>query len=224
MAAIPPPEGLKEEDYDAIHAAVVETVRGRWFLAEYARRNRVDEVQEMLAAIGRLESVVSGNRSLPPPAEAAPHLRLLIQRADEIAGRLADLVEELRETGAEAYLCNDLEVQSRAVAGLVKSPAADAAPLLTNSAALAPPPLALGSSTEAHQEPARAEPVRAEVARAALPSASVLQPAAPPVSPAPMMPRAMPLEVPVAGGPDPRLAALAAIDSLPLAEKLALFC
>ena len=36
-SAPPPPT---EADYEAIAAAVMETVRGRWFLGEYARRNR----------------------------------------------------------------------------------------------------------------------------------------------------------------------------------------
>ena len=35
--APPPPT---EADYEAIAAAVMETLRGRWFLAEFAKRNR----------------------------------------------------------------------------------------------------------------------------------------------------------------------------------------
>ncbi|HEY0293198.1 MAG TPA: hypothetical protein VGC51_12860 [Hansschlegelia sp.] len=31
------------DDYEAIADAVMETARGRWFLAEYARRNRAAE-------------------------------------------------------------------------------------------------------------------------------------------------------------------------------------
>ena len=47
-----------DSDYDSIHAAVMETVRGRWFLAEYARRNRHAETDALLKAIGRIESFV----------------------------------------------------------------------------------------------------------------------------------------------------------------------
>ena len=47
-----------DSDYDSIHAAVMETVRGRWFLAEYARRNRHAETDALLTAIGRIESFV----------------------------------------------------------------------------------------------------------------------------------------------------------------------
>ena len=40
MPLPPAPMPLTDADYEAIEAAVVETNRGRWFLAEYARRNR----------------------------------------------------------------------------------------------------------------------------------------------------------------------------------------
>ena len=53
-------------DYDAISAAVMETDRGRWFLAEYARRNRRADTCEVLAAIERLAAMVR-------PALAGPH-------------------------------------------------------------------------------------------------------------------------------------------------------
>jgi hypothetical protein len=43
-----------EADYDAICAAVLATERGRWFLAEYARRNRQADTVEIVAAIERI--------------------------------------------------------------------------------------------------------------------------------------------------------------------------
>ncbi|MFC4175132.1 hypothetical protein ACFOYU_24225 [Microvirga sp. GCM10011540] len=42
-------------DYDAIEAAVMETARGRWFLREFARRNRNADTEAVLAALGRIE-------------------------------------------------------------------------------------------------------------------------------------------------------------------------
>ena len=35
-------------DFDAIETAVMETARGRWFLKEYARRNRHADTQTIL--------------------------------------------------------------------------------------------------------------------------------------------------------------------------------
>lgn len=48
--------------YDQIEAAVRETERGRWFLSEYARRNRNADTDVLLGAIHRIESVVTGER------------------------------------------------------------------------------------------------------------------------------------------------------------------
>ncbi|ACL59816.1 hypothetical protein [Methylobacterium nodulans] len=53
------------EEYDAIEAALMETARGRWFLAEFARRNRGDDTERLLAAIARLEATVTAEREAP---------------------------------------------------------------------------------------------------------------------------------------------------------------
>ncbi|SNY94303.1 Chemotaxis phosphatase, CheZ [Cohaesibacter sp. ES.047] len=53
-----PPTPLRQEDYLAIEAAVMETARGRWFLSEYARRNRNADTDTLLNAIDKLEKTV----------------------------------------------------------------------------------------------------------------------------------------------------------------------
>lgn len=53
-----PPPAIPDEDYEAIEAAVMETARGRWFLAEFARRNRSADTAVLLAAIERLEKLI----------------------------------------------------------------------------------------------------------------------------------------------------------------------
>jgi len=58
MQPVRPEPLLSDEDYGAIEAAVMETARGRWFLAEYARRNRNADTDAVLAAIRRLERLV----------------------------------------------------------------------------------------------------------------------------------------------------------------------
>ncbi len=57
------PTPLSRADYDTIEAAVMETERGRWFLAEYARRNRHSDTERVLAAIERLEGSVAQRQS-----------------------------------------------------------------------------------------------------------------------------------------------------------------
>lgn len=59
------PVSLAEADYGSIEEAVMETARGRWFLAEYARRNRHADTLAVLDAIGKLESAVAVPRAAP---------------------------------------------------------------------------------------------------------------------------------------------------------------
>jgi hypothetical protein len=60
---------LSDSDYDAIEAAVMETARGRWFLAEFARRNRHADTRMLLDALARLETVIREERAALATAE-----------------------------------------------------------------------------------------------------------------------------------------------------------
>jgi hypothetical protein len=57
------PAPAAQGDYDSICAALMQTERGRWFLQEYARRNRSADTQILLAAIERIEAVVCAERN-----------------------------------------------------------------------------------------------------------------------------------------------------------------
>jgi len=61
---------LPQADYQAIEAAVMETARGRWFLAEYARRHRAADTAAVLEAIARLEAMLTAARE--PEAAIVP--------------------------------------------------------------------------------------------------------------------------------------------------------
>src|ERR1700722_71967 len=52
----------REEDYDAISEAFMETSRGRWFLSEYARRNRNADTRMVLDAVARIEENLAAQR------------------------------------------------------------------------------------------------------------------------------------------------------------------
>src|ERR1700758_2517593 len=56
-----------EEDYDAIREAFMETARGRWFLDEYARRNRNSDTRMVLDAVARIEETIAAQKQRPPP-------------------------------------------------------------------------------------------------------------------------------------------------------------
>jgi chemotaxis regulatin CheY-phosphate phosphatase CheZ len=78
---------LSEADYDMIESAVLETTRGRWFLAEYARRNRHADTTMLLGAIERLEASLRG--------EATPRL------VDRLRFDLVEMANSIVRTKAE---------------------------------------------------------------------------------------------------------------------------
>ena len=51
-----------EEDYDAISEAFMETSRGRWFLGEYAKRNRNADTRMVLDAVARIEESLAAQK------------------------------------------------------------------------------------------------------------------------------------------------------------------
>jgi hypothetical protein len=59
-----------EADYEAIRDAFMETSRGRWFLGEYAKRNRNADTSMVLDAVARIEHALAAQRHLHQQAEA----------------------------------------------------------------------------------------------------------------------------------------------------------
>ena len=51
-----------EADYDAIQEAFMETSRGRWFLGEYAKRNRNADTRMVLDAVARIEGTLAAQK------------------------------------------------------------------------------------------------------------------------------------------------------------------
>ncbi len=51
-----------EADFEAIELAVMETERGRWFLSQYASRNRHADTQVLLTALSRIEKSIAVHR------------------------------------------------------------------------------------------------------------------------------------------------------------------
>lgn len=83
MNELQPP--LTEDDYGAIEAAVMETERGRWFLAQYAARNRNSDTTALLDAIKKLERTMQSNTA-GAPGMSADQVRFdLVEMAAAIA-------------------------------------------------------------------------------------------------------------------------------------------
>lgn len=95
MTDLPAPRPLlSREDYEAIEVAVMETARGRWFLAEYARRNRNADTTMLLEAIGSLE------RNLAEPSPTALSIELqreLSTMAESIQRTKIDLAHSIAD-------------------------------------------------------------------------------------------------------------------------------
>lgn len=81
------PSANASAEYEAIEATIGASERGRWFLAEYARRNRGAETEVLLGAIARLERSVTADRG----QEAFGHLR----------GNLLDMADAISRTKGE---------------------------------------------------------------------------------------------------------------------------
>jgi len=81
------PSPLTDADYGAIEGAVMETARGRWFLAEFARRNRHADTTMLLKALDRIEAAMRGERSVEP--------------VDRIRFDLVDMAKAISRTKAE---------------------------------------------------------------------------------------------------------------------------
>ena len=87
---------MSEKDYAAIEEAVLSTARGRWFLAEYARRIRAGETDRILLALAALAARLD--------APAQQRLTGTVPPTDPFAIALADidalpLTERLKLTG-----------------------------------------------------------------------------------------------------------------------------
>ncbi|MEK9283976.1 hypothetical protein MTR72_30790 [Bradyrhizobium sp. ISRA442] len=71
-----------EQDYDAIREAFMETARGRWFLGEYAKRNRNADTRMVLDAVAKIEETLAAQRQ-PVIEDRLPEALVAIRRAVE---------------------------------------------------------------------------------------------------------------------------------------------
>jgi hypothetical protein len=128
-----------EQDYDAISEAFMETSRGRWFLGEYAKRNRNADTRMVLDAVARIEENLAAQRQPAPEndglAEALAAIRQALDEARTAASAALDslALEEhlapvrkgarvireiawrLREIGADGRICDLIDSQVGAI-------------------------------------------------------------------------------------------------------------
>ncbi len=127
-----------QADYDAISEAFMETARGRWFLAEFARRNRNADTAMVLDAVARIERTLATQKQPAPfgdapdvlpavtailaaaraNAEAAfanPAMDDALAQARKSARVIREIAWGLRESGADNRICGLLDAQVNAI-------------------------------------------------------------------------------------------------------------
>jgi hypothetical protein len=127
-----------EEDYDAISQAFMETSRGRWFLGEYAKRNRNSDTHMVLEAVARIETTLAGQKQQVPGNELADALATIRNALDQARALASVAIESLaiehhlapirkgsrvikeiswrwREIGADARMCDLIDSQLAAI-------------------------------------------------------------------------------------------------------------
>ena len=108
----------REEDYAAIAEAFMETSRGRWFLTEYAKRNRNADTRMVLDAVARIEQSLTAQReedlqrqeslqreeglSAQQAAEAVAAAAAAQERLTEALAAIRNSVEAAEESAVEA--------------------------------------------------------------------------------------------------------------------------
>jgi hypothetical protein len=134
-----------DSDYDAIREAFMETSRGRWFLGEYAKRNRNADTRMVLDAVARIEETLAAHRAPTSPddrlVEALAAIRSAVDQANGAAAAAFDnaaleaslapirigirIIKEIswrwREIGADGRICDLIDSQLDAIeAGCAK--------------------------------------------------------------------------------------------------------
>ena len=87
-----------EADYEAIEAAVMETARGRWFLKEYAKRNRNSDTQRVLTAVEKLGERLGEQQ---PASGDETSMALLSHNVLDLAEAITRVKLEVQELGGQ---------------------------------------------------------------------------------------------------------------------------
>jgi len=103
------------EQYEALESAVMESARGRWFLAEYARRNRAADTVMLLDALKKLENVASstGIKSDKPLPDIDRLAETIKVARSEIAATHNDLLPDGGSLPADGALYERIAADAR---------------------------------------------------------------------------------------------------------------
>jgi len=108
MGELTKPNDISENDYRAIEEAVMETARGRWFLAEYAKRNRVSDTTRVVEAIDSLKSYISTEH------DPADMLQLRLDIVD-MAQTIEQIKSEIANTDDDGVTMSNAQLELNVV-------------------------------------------------------------------------------------------------------------
>lgn len=80
---------IENDDFDTIEKAVRETERGRWFLDEFARRNRVSNTEMLLDSLAKLEEAVARTQSAGTENDIRKDLATLLNEIETLTSDLS---------------------------------------------------------------------------------------------------------------------------------------
>lgn len=129
-----------EADYDAIREAFMETSRGRWFLGEYAKRNRNADTRMVLDAVAKIEETLAEQRQpvvIDRTGEVIEAIRKVLVQAEDAAAAAVDgatpgqhlgpihrgvrIIKEIswrwREIGGDSRICDLIDSELAAIEG-----------------------------------------------------------------------------------------------------------
>lgn len=99
-----------EADYDAISEAFMETSRGRWFLSEYAKRNRNADTRMVLDAVARIETSLATQKQPASDDRLAEALATFRSAVDDARVAALDALDGLAVEEALTPIRNGAQV------------------------------------------------------------------------------------------------------------------
>ncbi len=100
---------LRQEDFEAIEAAVMETARGRWFLAEYAKRHRSADTGMLLDAIQKLEKNLKRDQVVPNIDRIKLDIADMASAIERTKDEIAQIAAQSEEGGHIDQASNELD-------------------------------------------------------------------------------------------------------------------
>jgi hypothetical protein len=152
-----------DSDFAAIEAAVMETSRGRWFLREFARRNRHANTAVVLDAISRLQDETLPGRAVRVMDHLYDNLRTIASTFEETRREVA-LLPPVDRIGLQP-LHPDVPLSDSAAAGVQRI-----AGILKNLRSLESRLRVMIAICDPEPEPSDGEPMRRPGQLAAHPS------------------------------------------------------